>query len=65
MGRTHLAELRRLLLADGLVTETDDLVWMSAEYDSPFILPHNRRNEVWILLNQNNERVKAMLAAIQ
>ena len=65
MGRTHLAELRRMLLSDGLVTETDDLVWMSAEYDSPFILPQNRRNEVWILLNQSNERVKAMLAAIQ
>ena len=31
MGRTHLAELRRQLLADGLAQETDELQWMAAQ----------------------------------
>ncbi len=45
MGKQHLHELGRHLLADGLISETDELQWRAAQYDSPFVPAGKRRNE--------------------
>jgi len=38
MGRTHLADLRRQLLADGLIQETDEVQWMAAQVGHAVLL---------------------------
>ena len=66
-GEKHFAKLRSWLASDHLIPknggeDSEGPDWSVAQYHPPFTLPFLRRNEIWIELDESNEKVKEMLS---
>lgn len=66
-GEKHFAKLRAWLASDQLIPETgredsEGPDWSVAQYHPPFTLPFFRRNEIWIELDEKNQKIREMIS---
>ena len=67
-GHKQLMKLKEWLAADQIIPEDsvkglESPTWSVAQYHPPFTLPFLRRNEIWVDLDEKNEKIKAMVDA--
>lgn len=63
-GEKQFKKLKAWLESDQVIPDVQDyssLKWSVAQYHPPFTLPFLRRNEIWIQLDEENEKVKEMM----
>lgn len=65
-GEKQLTKLKAWLESDhvipeGSVEKPESPKWSVAQYHPPFTIPFLRRNEIWVELDETNEKVKEML----
>ncbi len=68
-GRKALLALKRHLVADGWLNSVDeDVLWCAALHNYTPLrgsMPADRQTDIWIVLDSENDRIQALIAAQQ